>query len=106
MVANFNAGVSRGATTLVDHVWPALIAVMAPMAIVCVTTIVLVFAVERGKRVEAIRALPDLISVIVRRTRSLSIESGRDLAPSSTSPAASEPCTGRRDEDAPRPFNS
>lgn len=105
-MANLNAVVVRGATTLTDHAWPVLIAVMAPIVIVCVTTIVLVFAVERGKRVEAIQALPDLISVIVYRTRSHSIESSRDSAPSSTSPASSEPCTGRRDEDAPQSFNS
>lgn len=75
---------------------------IASLIVVCVTTVVLVFAVERGKRVEAIQALPDLIAVIVCRTRSHSVESGRGLAPSSTSPVASEPCSGRRDEDVPR----
>jgi hypothetical protein len=91
MVADYNAEVVQGATALADHAWPVLVAVIASMVIVCVTTVVLVFSVERGKRVEAIRALPDLIAVIIGRAPSQSIQSDRDTSTTPTGPVEREP---------------
>jgi len=58
-IAVAGAGVVVGA-----HVWLAVVAAAIPLFLTCVTVVVLVFAVERDKRIAAIKALPPLIAAI------------------------------------------
>ena len=102
-MAECGTGVVQGAAALADHAWPVLVAVIASLVIVCVTTVVLVLAVERGRRVEAIQELPDLITAIVGRTPSRSIRSGRDTLRPSTHAAERESCAHQRPGCASRP---
>lgn len=55
-------------------VWAAVVLVAAPTALVCGTVIVLVLAVERKCRVEAIKALPPLVHALAHQ---VGIFSGR-----------------------------
>jgi hypothetical protein len=84
------------------HLWLALAAVAVPVALVCATVVVLVLSVERGKRVEAIRALPPVVVALRGRStkgsattaeETLSIEyeqSGAGAKPSGQAPDGSQ----------------
>lgn len=50
--------------------WAAVALVAAPTALLCGTVIVLVLAVERRHRVEAIKALPPLVDALARQLAS------------------------------------
>jgi hypothetical protein len=53
----------------VPHGWLFLVALVAPVLVVCVTVVVLVFSAERSQRVAAIKALaPALVAFASRLT--------------------------------------
>lgn len=81
---------------LSTHLWLALAAVVVPVALVCATVVVLVLSVERGKRVDAIRALPPVVAALrgwsTRGTRSIERgPRGAGVKPGGQTPAGSEP---------------
>lgn len=49
---------------MASHLWLILAAVAAPVALACITAIVLVLSVDRSKRVEAIKALPPVMAAL------------------------------------------
>ena len=51
--------------------WAAVVLVAAPPALMCATVIVLVLAVERKRRVEAIKALPPVVDALARQVGSV-----------------------------------
>jgi hypothetical protein len=57
------AGTGIGAT-ITGHLWLIVAAAAVPAVLACITAIILVLSVERGKRVEAIKALPPVISAV------------------------------------------
>lgn len=48
------------------ELWVAVVVVAIPTALACATAIVLLLAVERRDRVQAIRALPPLVHALAR----------------------------------------
>jgi hypothetical protein len=46
------------------HLWLILAAAVVPVALACITSVVLVMSVELSKRVEAIKALPPVITAL------------------------------------------
>lgn len=46
------------------HLWLILAAAVVPAVLASVTSVVLVLSVERGKRVEAIKALPPVVAAL------------------------------------------
>jgi hypothetical protein len=63
------------AAAITGHLWLAIAAAAVPCALACLTAIVLVFMVKRENRVEAIKALPPLITAIGKTT--LTVLAGR-----------------------------
>jgi hypothetical protein len=55
------------------EVWVAVALVVIPTALACGTVIVLILAVERKSRVQAIRALPPLVCGLARLARTRTI---------------------------------
>lgn len=53
------------------EVWVVIVLVAVPTALVCGTVIILVLTVERKQRVQAIKALPPLVSALARQIGSL-----------------------------------
>jgi hypothetical protein len=49
---------------ITGHLWLIVAAAAVPAVLACITAIILVLSVERGKRVEAIKALPPVISAV------------------------------------------
>jgi|HubBroStandDraft_1064217.scaffolds.fasta_scaffold347412_2 hypothetical protein len=49
---------------ITGHLWLIVAAAAVPAVLACITAIVLVLSVEPGKRVEAIKALPPVISAV------------------------------------------
>jgi hypothetical protein len=74
MVRYLTRAVTPAAAVLTGHLWLAVAAAAVPCVVACITAIVLVLSVDRGNRVEAIKALPPVINAIsktaltVRRT--------------------------------------
>jgi len=64
MTGYLTRAVSPAAAVITGHLWLAVAAAAVPCALVCITAIVLVLSVDRGNRVEAIKALPSLITAI------------------------------------------
>ena len=58
------AVVTPAAAVITSHLWLAVAAAAVPRVLACVTAIVLVLSVDRGNRVEAIKALPPVITAI------------------------------------------
>lgn len=58
------AAVTPAAAMITGHLWLAVAAAAVPCVLACVTAIVLVLSVDRGNRVEAIKALPPVITAI------------------------------------------
>jgi hypothetical protein len=52
------------AAVITGHLWLAVAAAAAPCVLACTTAVVLVLSVDRGNRVEAIKALPRVIAAI------------------------------------------
>jgi len=55
---------TAAAAVITGHLWLAVAAAAVPCVVACVTAIVLVLSVDRGNRVEAIKALPPVITAI------------------------------------------
>ena len=53
-----------GTGRVVGHLWLILAAAIVPAVLASVTSVVLVFSVERSKRVEAIKALPPVVAAL------------------------------------------
>ncbi len=68
MAKYLTKAVTPAAAMLTRHLWLAIAAAAVPCTLVCITAIVLVLAVDRGNRVEAIKALPPLITAISKTT--------------------------------------
>jgi hypothetical protein len=63
--------VMKDAGTLVaSHLWVILAAAVIPIALACITSVVLVLSVDRSKRVEAIKSLPPVIAALNQSTAS------------------------------------
>jgi len=74
MARYLSRAVTPAAAVITGHLWLAVAAAAVPCVLACITTIVLVLSVDRGNRVEAIKALPPVVTAIsktavtVRRT--------------------------------------
>ena len=66
--------VTPAAAVITGHLWLAVAAATVPCMLGCITAIVLVLSVDRGNRIDAIKALPPVIIAIsktaltIRRT--------------------------------------
>jgi len=58
------AAVTGIGAIITGHLWLIVVAAAVPAVLACITAIILVLSVERGKRVEAIKALPPVISAV------------------------------------------
>lgn len=64
MVRYLSRAVTPAAAVITGHLWLAVAAAAVPCVLACITAIVLVLSVDRGNRVEAIKALPPVISAV------------------------------------------
>jgi hypothetical protein len=78
-------GAKSVSAVIAGHLWLIVAVLAAPAALASITAIVLVLSVERGKRVEAIKALPPVISEI-NKSRLGSLAALRDKADDDTDP--------------------
>jgi hypothetical protein len=58
------AAVRDAGSLVAGHLWLIFAAAVAPVALACITAVVLVLSVERSKRVEAIKALPPVMAAL------------------------------------------
>lgn len=58
------AAVKDAGMLVAGHLWLILAAAVVPVALACISSVVLVMSVERSKRVEAIKALPPVIAAL------------------------------------------
>ncbi len=58
------AAMKDAGTLVAGHLWLILAAAVIPMALACITSVVLVLSVDRSKRAEAIKALPPVIAAL------------------------------------------
>lgn len=79
---------------ITGHLWLAVAAAAVPCALACVTAIVLVLSVDRGDRVEAIKALPPVITAI-SKTAFTALATRRSEHPRSVTRAAGPGKDGR-----------
>ncbi len=56
--------VTPAAAVITSHLWLAVAAAAVPCMLACITAIVLVLSVDRGNRIDAIKALPPVIAAI------------------------------------------
>lgn len=64
--AGREASVAREGIAVLDgHLWLVLALTIGPILVLCVTVVALTLSVERSRRVEAIKALPALVSAVV-----------------------------------------
>jgi len=64
MARYLTLAVTPAAAVITGHLWLAVAAAAVPCVLACITAIVLVLSVDRGNRVEAIKALPPVITAI------------------------------------------
>jgi hypothetical protein len=64
MGRHLEAAVNDAGTLVAGHLWLILAAAVVPMALACITSVVLVLSVDRSKRVEAIKALPPVMAAL------------------------------------------
>jgi len=64
MVRHLTAAVAGTGRLVAGHLWLILVAVVVPTMLACITSVILVLSVERSKRVEAIKALPPVMTAL------------------------------------------
>ena len=60
------AAVAGTGRLVAGHLWLILVAAVVPTVLACITSVILVLSVERSKRVEAIKALPPVMTALNR----------------------------------------
>jgi len=82
------AAVTGVGATITGHLWLIVAAAAVPAVLACITTIILVLSVERGKRVDAIKALPPVISAVNKTALSnlIGLPRGRQHGVTATGP--------------------
>ena len=70
MGRHLQAAMTDAGTLVAGHLWLILAAAVIPMALACITSVVLVLSVDRSKRVEAIKALPPVMAALNQRATS------------------------------------
>jgi len=70
MGRQLEAAMKEAGTLVAGHLWLLLAAAVVPMALACITSVVLVLSVERSNRVDAIKALPPVMAALNQPTPS------------------------------------
>jgi len=68
MGRQLEAAMKEAGTLVAGHLWLLLAAAVVPMALACITSVVLVLSVERSNRVDAIKALPPVMAALNQPT--------------------------------------
>ena len=66
MGANLVTAVAGTGRVVAGHLWLILVAGVVPAVLACVTSVILVLSVERSQRVEAIKAMPPVVTALNR----------------------------------------
>lgn len=70
MGRQLEAAMKEAGTLVAGHLWLLLAAAVTPMALACITSVVLALSVERSNRVDAIKALPPVMAALNQPTAS------------------------------------